>query len=53
MVSWCAAYCVNLWSHGVFCLKHMLRDNMFGNNSGIEGAFRMICYATVVYFIIE
>jgi len=37
MVSLCAAYCVNLWSHAVFSLKGMLTDNMFGSNSSIEG----------------
>ena len=55
MVSSCAAYCVNLWSHAVFCLKDMLRDNMFGNNSGIEGDLKwsiqndMLCYSGIFY----
>ena len=33
VVSLCAAYCANLWSHAVFCLKDMVRDNMFDKNS--------------------
>jgi len=55
MVSLCAAYCVNLWSHAVFCLEGMLRDNMFGNNSGIEGDLKwsiqndMLCHSGIFY----
>jgi hypothetical protein len=55
MVSLCAAYCVNLWSHAVFSLKGMLRDNMFGNNSSIEDDLKwsiqndMLCYSGMFY----
>jgi len=53
MMSLCAACCANLWSHAVFCLKDMVKDNMFDKNSGIECELKwsiqndMLCYSGI------